>query len=309
MKQINKITVFKWKNDTLVRETINELIDRVNKFQIEFVEEAPKDGQTYARRDGVWVEVVDSGSISSDLVTNDSSVVGTTLTEALNNLLSDFGNHINDFNNPHNVTKAQVGLGNVDNTSDLDKPVSVAVQTALDDKQDLLISGVNIKTINFQDILGSGNLVISAGATAWGDIFGTLSDQTDLQAALDLKLEASDISDFETTSQLDTRDSANRDRTNHTGTQPISTVDGLETALDNLQDEIDKTYQTWIYLVSHWSNEPTEIAVLYDGVIFEYTLGPITRYRFVPEPYSSIEDAFYEDFDGTNLINLITTRG
>lgn len=33
--------------------------------------------------------------------------------------------------NPNGVTKAQVGLGNVDNTSDVAKPVSTAQQTAL----------------------------------------------------------------------------------------------------------------------------------------------------------------------------------
>ena len=38
--------------------------------------------------------------------------------------------------NPHNVTKAQVGLGSVDNTSDEDKPISLATQTALDLKYD-----------------------------------------------------------------------------------------------------------------------------------------------------------------------------
>ena len=32
--------------------------------------------------------------------------------------------HTSDYNNPHKVDKAQVGLGNVDNTADLDKPVS-----------------------------------------------------------------------------------------------------------------------------------------------------------------------------------------
>ena len=36
--------------------------------------------------------------------------------------------------NPHQVTQAEVGLGNVDNTSDLDKPISTATQNALDDK-------------------------------------------------------------------------------------------------------------------------------------------------------------------------------
>lgn len=34
--------------------------------------------------------------------------------------------------NPHSVTKSQVGLGNADNTSDMDKPVSTAQQNALD---------------------------------------------------------------------------------------------------------------------------------------------------------------------------------
>ena len=42
--------------------------------------------------------------------------------------------HKNDKNNPHNVTKAQVGLNNVDNTSDVNKPISSATQTALDTK-------------------------------------------------------------------------------------------------------------------------------------------------------------------------------
>lgn len=43
-------------------------------------------------------------------------------------------NHISDYNNPHKVTKAQVGLSDVDNTSDADKPVSNATQTELDKK-------------------------------------------------------------------------------------------------------------------------------------------------------------------------------
>ena len=45
--------------------------------------------------------------------------------------------HLADLSNPHQVTKAQVGLGNVDNTSDLNKPISTATQTALDAKADI----------------------------------------------------------------------------------------------------------------------------------------------------------------------------
>ena len=47
------------------------------------------------------------------------------------------GNHIANTNNPHNVTASQVGLGNVDNTSDADKPISTATQDALDLKANI----------------------------------------------------------------------------------------------------------------------------------------------------------------------------
>lgn len=42
--------------------------------------------------------------------------------------------HINNKSNPHKVNKAQVGLGNVDNTSDANKPISTATQNALNSK-------------------------------------------------------------------------------------------------------------------------------------------------------------------------------
>lgn len=42
--------------------------------------------------------------------------------------------HINNKSNPHEVTKDQVGLGNVNNTSDANKPISTATQNALNSK-------------------------------------------------------------------------------------------------------------------------------------------------------------------------------
>jgi len=58
---------------------------------------------------------------------------------------SDIRAHLDATNNPHSVTASQVGLGNVDNTSDLDKPISTATQNALDDKADntVTITGAN----------------------------------------------------------------------------------------------------------------------------------------------------------------------
>lgn len=46
---------------------------------------------------------------------------------------TDLSAHLRDFSNPHKVTKEQIGLGNVDNTADLDKPISTATQKAIDD--------------------------------------------------------------------------------------------------------------------------------------------------------------------------------
>jgi hypothetical protein len=84
--------------------------------------------------------------------------------------------------------KTALALNNVDNTSDANKPISSATQTALDAKQATLVSGTNIKTVNNTSLLGSGNISISS-AVAWGGVTGTLSNQTDLQTALDGKVD------------------------------------------------------------------------------------------------------------------------
>ena len=50
----------------------------------------------------------------------------------------EFESHAENKNNPHGVTKVQIGLGNCDNTSDANKPVSTAVQNALNLKANLI---------------------------------------------------------------------------------------------------------------------------------------------------------------------------
>lgn len=70
----------------------------------------------------------------------------------------------------HAHTKSDVGLGNVDNTSDVNKPISTATQTALNAKQDTLVSGTNIKTVNGTSLIGTGDVVISGSASALNDL-------------------------------------------------------------------------------------------------------------------------------------------
>lgn len=60
----------------------------------------------------------------------------TTVEAAINANKTAIDAHVAKQDNPHNVTAAQVGLGNVNNTADADKPVSTAQQAALDLKQD-----------------------------------------------------------------------------------------------------------------------------------------------------------------------------
>ncbi|HMT13143.1 MAG TPA: hypothetical protein PKE19_00195 [Aestuariivirga sp.] len=132
--------------------------------------------------------------------------------------------HAGSTSNPHYVTKAQVGLGNVDNTSDAAKPISSATQTALNAKQDALVSGTNVKTINGQDITGSGNLVIGGGAGS-GDMSMSTYD-TDSDGVVDAAETApwSGITGKPSTYPPDTHSHA------------ISDVPGLQTALDSKSD-------------------------------------------------------------------------
>ena len=60
--------------------------------------------------------------------------------------------HITKIDNPHSVTKAQVGLGNVDNTSDKLKPISDATKSALEGKVDK-VEGKSLTSNDFTDVL------------------------------------------------------------------------------------------------------------------------------------------------------------
>lgn len=69
--------------------------------------------------------------------------------------------HINNKTNPHEVTKDQVGLGNVDNTSDANKPISNATQTALNGK----FSATDGNALK-QTIEDMPNLVVTEGSVS-----------------------------------------------------------------------------------------------------------------------------------------------
>lgn len=75
-------------------------------------------------------------AVAANIDHTEISGIGTNSHPAIDAALSATAAHIASTSNPHAVTKAQVGLGSVDNTADSAKPVSTAQQTALNAKAD-----------------------------------------------------------------------------------------------------------------------------------------------------------------------------
>lgn len=114
----------------------------------------------------------------------------------INALIDEINAHQADKDNPHHVTKAQVGLGNVNNTADLNKPVSHAVQAALDLKQNALTigEGLNLDGVTLTNMAPNIQSDWNASTAADGQILNkpvlatvaTSGDYADLANAPDL---------------------------------------------------------------------------------------------------------------------------
>lgn len=83
------------------------------------------------------------------------------ITSDINAVQTNLKTHINNKSNPHKVTKNQVGLGNVDNTSDANKPISNATQTALNGK----FSATDGNALK-QTIENMPNLIVTEGSVS-----------------------------------------------------------------------------------------------------------------------------------------------
>lgn len=94
---------------------------------------------------GTW------GSITGTL--SDQTDLNTAL--GLKASQSSLNTHTTDVSNPHSVTKSQVGLGNVDNTSDVNKPVSTAQSAAIALKEPAITAGTTAQYLKGDKSLGT----------------------------------------------------------------------------------------------------------------------------------------------------------
>lgn len=90
---------------------------------------------------GILAEISSAADNHADDKNNPHDVTAAQV--GLGNLTNDrqatkveFDAHTADVSNPHSVTKGQVGLGNVNNTADMDKPISTATLASLGTKVD-----------------------------------------------------------------------------------------------------------------------------------------------------------------------------
>ena len=131
---------------TAQQTAIDAKVDKVTTLNRVYGTDGEGNQTTYSKDSFGKVDDVKVGTTS--VVTNKIATLGTMAGEtaanystkavadtlyAAKSLETTVSNHTGNTSNPHNVTKAQVGLGNVDNTSDLNKPISTATQTALDE--------------------------------------------------------------------------------------------------------------------------------------------------------------------------------
>jgi len=140
------------------------------------VQEAPVDGQQYARKNESWV-VVEGGVTSVNEETGDVVLTGDDIelsdgsnitvrgaieynATTANNINGALFAHVGDSSNPHGVTAAQVGLDQVDNTADADKEVSTATQSAIDD--------VSLVASDNTTLIGTQGLEINENTAAIG---------------------------------------------------------------------------------------------------------------------------------------------
>lgn len=83
-------------------------------------------------------------------------------------LKEDLSNFKNNTSNPHKVTKAQIGLGDVDNTSDVNKPVSQSQQTAIDTAKNYVVTKLN-------NHINSASHISISERTKWNNYYNSIS--------------------------------------------------------------------------------------------------------------------------------------
>ena len=193
--------------------------------------------------------------------TNDTDITRLANTSGVNNGDQDLtgiatnagaiSSHVDNTSNPHSVTKAQVGLANVDNTTDLLKPISTATQSALDDKattasltthtSDLANPHAVTKAqVGLASVPNTDFTSAVAANTAKVGITPTQASNITANNAKISYTDAAKVAGIATGATANDTDANLKNRANHTGTQTASTIsDFSATVASNITGKQD----------------------------------------------------------------------
>ena len=185
---------------------------------------------------------------------------------------SNIQSHISNISNPHSVTKAQVGLSNVENTSDASKPISLATQSALDLKANSAdvtsslalkvdkISGKGLSTEDYSTAEKSKLAGIASGATANQTDSYLLSRSNHTGTQL-----SSTISDFTSAVQAVTIDASKIDGGNVSNLE-YSYLDGVTSPIQTqIDSKVDKIIGKGLSTNDYTTAEQTKLAGIQAG--------------------------------------------
>lgn len=159
-----------------------------------------------------------------------------------------------------NITKANIGLGNVDNTSDANKPVSTAQQAALDAKQDKL-------TFDTAPTVSSTNPVTSGGVKT-----AIEAAKTEVEAEIPdvsgfITKAVNDLTNYYLKTEIDTTVNDLESKISAIPKFAITVVDALPTTgvsattiylLKTSTTETGNLYTEYIYVNSAWESLGTQ---------------------------------------------------
>lgn len=166
---------------------------------------------------------------------------------------SDLSTHTKNTLNPHNVTKEQIGLNNVDNTSDVDKPISKAVQNALNNKANLEHTHEYDSAFNTSSTNPVQNKIVTAKVNS---LQSAVDSKVPVERTVngkplsdDIELAASDVK-ADATGTADSKVSAhNSSATSHTDIRTL--IANLTERLNALADSDDETLDQMSELVAY----------------------------------------------------------
>lgn len=274
--------------------------------------------------------------LASEVIARDAAIAAASVDMSLYPLKS---NNLSDLQSV-STAKTNLGLGNVDNTSDVNKPISSATGTALSGKQPIAtvltnttasftsaqetkLSGIATgATVNSTDatLLNRSNHTGTQSADTLTDgttnkaflatertklaaISGTNTGDQDLSGLfkLDQTIPQTVINGTPIFNSL--KLSTSPDTNN--ALEIVNGVGGVTLSItgEGLVSGISPRF-TWIGLVT--GAVPTGPTAVTGGEVYTYNYGSTARYRFINT--TGTTDEFYANFDGTNVTTLIVSK-